>query len=115
MNLLKSNLFFFFAYILLVKYMQKDTLSSSINNYISINERKNITLSGVKKIESFDNEEFLLDTTLGMLLIKGQELEMIKLDTIEGKVAIKGQINSLDYLDGKDSNKNGGFFTRLFK
>ena len=95
--------------------MDRDTVSTNANNYISINERKNITLSGVKKIESFDSEEFLLNTNLGILHIKGQDLEMIKLDTIEGKVAIKGIINCLDYLDGKTRNTEGGFFTRLFK
>lgn len=90
-------------------------MTSTSNNYISINERKSIALSGIKKIESFDNEEFLLDTTLGMLLIKGNELEMIKLDTIDGKVIIKGTINSLNYIDSKDSNKQGSVISRLFK
>lgn len=95
--------------------MDKTVEVSSSTNSISITERKNIILRGVKKIESFDNEEFLLDTNLGMLLIKGCELEMIKLDTIEGKVAIKGQINSLSYLDESSSVKGNGFLTRLFK
>lgn len=95
--------------------MDKSSESRIVNNYMNINERKNIVLGGVKKIESFDNEEFLLDTNLGILLIRGQELEMVKLDTIEGKVAIKGLINSLEYLDGKKTEKDGSFLNRLFK
>ena len=95
--------------------MDKTVDVGASNNSISIIERESIILRGVKKIESFDNEEFLLDTNLGMLLIKGKELEMIKLDTIEGKVAIKGQINSLDYIEATSSTKGNGILTRLFR
>ncbi len=40
----------------------------------------------LKKIESFDSEEFLMETTLGYLVIKGNELEIIKLDTYQGEM-----------------------------
>ena len=74
-------------------------LESSFNHGISIAERKNILVTGVKKIESFDNEEFLMDTTLGFLVIKGSELEIIKLDTYQGNVSIKGNVDSLSYVN----------------
>ena len=72
-------------------------MESSFNHGISIAERKNILVTGVKRIESFDNEEFLMDTTLGFLVIKGSELEIIKLDTYQGNVSIKGNVDSLSY------------------
>ena len=62
---------------------------ASFNHNITITERKNIVISGVKKIENFDDQEFLLETTMGYLLIKGKELEIIKLDTYQGNVSIK--------------------------
>ena len=46
-------------------------IGSSFSHGITIAERKSIIVSGVKKIESFDNEEFLMETTLGYLVIKG--------------------------------------------
>ena len=61
-------------------------IESSFNHGISISERKSIVVSGVKKIESFDNEEFLMDTTLGFLVIKGEDLKIIKLDKYQGNV-----------------------------
>ena len=63
--------------------MDKIDTIASLNHNITINERKNIIISGVKKIESFDNEEFLLETTMGNIIIKGSELEIIKLDTYQ--------------------------------
>ena len=70
----------------------------SFNHVVKLNERKNIVLSGVKKIINFDDKEFSLDTTMGVMLIKGEELEMIKLDTLEGNVSIKGSVDSFSYV-----------------
>lgn len=91
-------------------------MESSFNHGISIAERKNIVVTGVKKIESFDNEEFLMDTTLGFLVIKGKELEIIKLDTYQGNVSIKGNLDSLSYVS-KDlkKEKEESFLNKLFK
>ena len=91
-------------------------LENSFSHGISIAERKNILVTGVKKIQSFDNEEFLMDTTLGFLVIKGSGLEIIKLDTYQGNVSIKGTVDSLSYVahDGKKI-KEESFLTKLFK
>lgn len=86
---------------------------AALNHNVTINERKNIMITGVKKIDSFDNEEFLLETTMGNIVIKGKELEIIKLDTYQGSVSIKGVITSLSYQDG--SKKEDGVFSKLFK
>ena len=51
--------------------MDKDIITGSHN--INITQRRNIILSGVKKIENFDEKEFLLETNMGYLLIKGNE------------------------------------------
>lgn len=91
-------------------------MESSFNHGISIAERKNVLVTGVKKIESFDKEEFLMDTTLGFLSIKGNGLEIIKLDTYQGNVSIKGRIDSITYLDnGLGKNKEESFLGKLFK
>lgn len=95
--------------------MDKDIIASS-NHSISITERKNIVLSGVKKIDSFDNEEFLLETIMGYIVIKGSDLEIIKLDTYQGNVSIKGKINSLTYMESATKKeKEESIISKLFK
>lgn len=95
--------------------MDKENLIGS-NHTISISERKNIVLSGVKKIDSFDNEEFLLETIMGYIDIKGSELEIVKLDTYQGNVSIKGKINSLSYMENTSKkNHEESFISKLFK
>ena len=91
-------------------------IESSYSHGVSIAERKNILVTGVKKIEGFDNEEFLMDTTLGFLVIKGSELEIIKLDTYQGNVSIKGNVDSLSYsAKGLKKEKEESFLNKLFK
>ena len=90
-------------------------MEENTNHNITIQDRKNITISGVKKIENFDKEEFLLETSMGYLLITGRELELIKLDTNIGNISIRGMINSFNYTESKKKQKEESLLTKLFK
>ena len=96
--------------------MDKDNEINSFNHSINIIERKNILITGVKKVENFDSEEFLLETIMGYLALKGEDLELVKLDTLQGNVSIKGFIKSFDYLDENNKKeKESSLISRLFK
>ncbi len=82
---------------------------------LKITDRREIFLSGIKKITSFDNEEFLMESNMGIILLKGSGLEILRLDTHDGNVKIKGKINSFTYLDGENKQDKESFFTKLFK
>jgi sporulation protein YabP len=92
---------------------------NSINNYthtINLVQRKNLLITGVKKIENFDEEQFFMETVQGFLTIKGEGLELIKLDTTQGNVTIKGIIHNMLYLEeSSKGEKQEGIFNRLFK
>lgn len=93
--------------------MDKDINSTHNVNIIG---RKSVAISGIKKIENFDESEFLLETNMGFMKITGNSLEIIKLDTYEGDVSIKGKIDSISYLDNnKKSEKQDGIIAKLFK
>ncbi len=78
-------------------------------------DRSSISITGVNKIVSFDDEEFLMETSMGNLRLLGNSLELLKLDTNEGNVKIKGKINSFMYIEGKVKNKEDSIITKLFK
>ena len=82
---------------------------------VRIIDRKKVILTGLKKLVSFDPEEFLMETNLGTLLLKGDGLEIIKLDTAEGSISIKGHVAGYNYIDGGIKNKNNGLVAKLFK
>lgn len=96
--------------------MDKD--NTTINNYnhsVSLLERKTLVITGVKKIETFDKLHFILETTMGFIVIKGNDLELIKLDTLAGNVTIKGTIDSINYIVENKKKEEDGIFNRLFK
>lgn len=87
--------------------------TSNLNHVVKIIERKNIVISGIKKIVNFDDKQFSLESNMGDIIIKGSGLEMIKLDTIDGNVSIKGTIDSMLYVN--DSKNAESLITKLFK
>ena len=96
--------------------MDKDQTISNYNHSINILERKNILVTGVKKIESFDDQEFLMETVMGFLALKGEGLELLKLDTLQGNVSIKGLLKSFSYIDaGMKKEKESSIISRWFK
>ena len=92
-----------------------DKSISTGSHELKMVDRNQILLTGIIKINSFDDEEFLMESTLGIILLKGECLEIVKLDTHDGNVRIKGKINSIAYLDDKPKTKEEGFIAKLFK
>jgi sporulation protein YabP len=82
---------------------------------IVMRSRRLLDITGVKQVESFDNEEFLLETVMGFLSVRGQNLQMKNLDVEKGVVSIKGKIMEIIYLDDQQGEKAKGFFSKLFK
>lgn len=94
--------------------MDNVSVYDNTKHEVKIIDRNLIYLSGIDKIISFDNEEFLMESVMGIILLKGQGLEIVKLDTHDGVVSIKGVINSIVYDDGKKKD-NETLLGKLFK
>ncbi|UOQ44665.1 sporulation protein YabP [Halobacillus salinarum] len=82
---------------------------------VKVWNRRNLEISGVKEVDSFDSEEFLLQTTMGYLVIRGQNLQMKNLDLEASMVSIKGKVFEMSYLDEHQGEKAKGLFSKLFK
>ncbi len=82
------------------------------NHNIIIEDRKKLTLSGVKDVISFDDETLLLETVLGRLTVKGAGLHIVNFDTASGDLFAEGKIYAAVYTSDE---KNGGFFSRVFR
>lgn len=85
------------------------------NHEIKVIDRGIMSFSGIKKIRSFDNEEFLMDSNMGTILLKGSSLEIIRLDTHDGNVRIKGKLNSIAYIENDKKSKEESLLAKLFK
>lgn len=95
---------------------KQENAITNYNHGISMFERKNLVVTGVKKVDNFDPNQFIIESVMGYIIIKGRELELVKLDTMQGNVNIKGTINSINYADDsikKDHEES--IFSRLFR
>lgn len=84
----------------------------SLPHKLTLNERKNLTMSGVTEVVSFDDTAVVLRTALGTLEVQGQQLQLKTLSIDGGQVAVDGQIAALFY---EEPRPEGGFWGRLFK
>jgi sporulation protein YabP len=81
-----------------------------------MNNRKNCVLTGVKDVIAFDVNEVILETNMGMLLVKGKNLHVKRLTLDKGEVDLEGRVDSFGYTDqGGLSAKSESFFHRLWK
>jgi len=90
--------------------------NNKINNHtIFLKDRRELSLTGVKNVKSFDSLEFLIETNLGTLHIVGHSLVLGKMDTAGETLEIKGNISSITYLQKNTSSEKESFFKKLFK
>ncbi|MDQ0158458.1 sporulation protein YabP [Alkalibacillus sp. S2W] len=82
---------------------------------VTLTDRKELKLTGVLDVDSFDTEEFLLKTSLGYLMVRGHNLHMKNLNVDEGLLTIQGKIYSFDYIDESKQQPAKGFFSKLLK
>ena len=82
---------------------------------LSLIGRKTLTLSGVKEVISFDAKEVILETVQGILLLRGDEMNVTRLLVEKGEVDLTGRIDSLIYTErGKGTKRPDSLAKRLF-
>ncbi len=85
---------------------------TTVQNVI-IENRKRISVSGVKDVTSFDDETVLIDTALGKMTLKGENLRIESFNNTTGDLCASGKLYAAVYMS--DAKMSGGFLSRLFK
>jgi len=78
------------------------------NQNIVLENRQKMSISGVEDVISFNEELIVLNTTLGLINIKGEGLHINKLNLDDGDVNVEGNIISLQYVGSRDDIKSKG-------
>ena len=76
--------------------------------------RKEMSISGVKDVESFDEAVVVLRTAGGDMTVEGKELRIGVLDTDRGVVTLSGRIDGVFYSTEEGEEKRG-LFRKLFR
>ena len=79
---------------------------------LTLNERKNLTMTGVTEVVSFDDSTVVLHTSLGTLEVQGQNLQLKTLSLDGGQVAVDGHVTALIY---EEPRSTGSFWGKFLK
>lgn len=81
-----------------------------------LENRERLSISGVVDVESFNDECVIVETELGMLVVRGEDLHINKLNLDNSELNIEGEIISCEYSDRESSKSKGlGFLGKMCK
>ena len=88
--------------------------SNVIQNLI-LENREKLTITGVVDVLSFDDQIVIVETQLGLLTIKGENLRINKLSIDTSEVIVEGDIISLAYSEKDYDKKGGSILGKIFR
>lgn len=97
---------------------RKGNINSNTANVIQniiLENREKLSISGVLDVLSFDDQIVILETELGLLTVKGDNLRINKLSLDTAEVIVDGEIYNLGYSEKDSNQKSGGFFGKIFR
>lgn len=92
-------------------------MSNNINTIqnLVLENREKLSISGVLDVLSFDDQVVIIETELGLLTIKGENLRINKLSIDTSEVIVEGEIYNLAYSENDLDKKSNGIFNKIFK
>ncbi len=94
---------------------RKNNLNNNILQNIILENRNKLSISGVLDVLSFDDQIIIIETELGLLTVKGDDLRINKLSIDTSEVIIEGNIVSLTYSEKNIEKKGENFLGKIFK
>ena len=77
---------------------------------LALAERRQLTVTGVTEVVSFEDTAVVLRTDLGTLVVQGQELKLKTLSTEGGQVEVDGTVTALVYEEPRQTSGWRRFF-----
>lgn len=84
---------------------------TNLPHSLVLDERERLSVSGVSDVSSFDESAVVAETSLGVLVIRGEGLHIERLSLDSGELVLEGEVASLEY---EQPRASGGILRRLF-
>lgn len=98
--------------------MEEIRNSNNTFQNITLENRERLNITGILDVFSFDDQIIIIETELGLLTIKGENLKINKLSIDTSDFIVDGHISSLSYSNsnsGMPNNKNKNILSKIFK
>ena len=94
---------------------ERKSINTGVIQNLILENRSKLSISGVLDVLSFDDQVVVVETELGLLTVKGENIRINKLSIDTSEVIVEGEISYLAYSD-KDVEKNkSSFMSKIFK
>ena len=95
---------------------ERKTVTNGVIQNLILENRQKLSISGVVDVLSFDDQVVIVETELGLLTVKGENLRINKLGIDTSEVIVEGEISSLNYSDAKGTDKGkSSIISKIFK
>ena len=93
----------------------RKSINTNIIQNIVLENREKLSISGVLDVLSFDDQVVILETELGLLTVKGDNIRINKLSLDTSEVVVEGEIFNLAYSENDLDKKTNGLLGKIFK
>lgn len=86
---------------------------TALPHSLHMEDRRLLKLSGVSDVDTFDETESVIYTSMGELTVKGEGLHIQQFSMETGDLLLEGTVRELVYTDVRARSDN--FFRKLFR
>lgn len=94
---------------------ERKNINAGIIQNLVLENREKLSVSGVVDVLSFDDQVVMIETELGLLTVKGQNLRINKLSIDTSEVIVEGEVACLAYSEANQNKSSGGLLGKIFK
>lgn len=94
---------------------ERKGLNNNIIQNLVLENRGKLSVSGVLDVLSFDDQIVIIETELGLLTVKGEDLRINKLSIDTSEVVVEGDIYNMGYSEKDMDKKTGSLLGKIFK
>ena len=94
---------------------ERKPISTGVIQNLILENRGKLSISGVNDVLSFDDQVVMVETELGLLTVKGENIRINKLSIDTSEVIIEGDISYLAYSDKELEKTKGSLLSKIFK
>ena len=94
---------------------ERKSITTGVIQKLILENRGKLSISGVLDVLSFDDQVVIVETELGLLTVKGENIRINKLSIDTSEVIVEGDIASLTYSDKNAEKTKGSIMSKIFK